>query len=98
MSAETLILIAGAILSLAFSYIPGLAPAYDKLEPTQKRLIMLLLLIVTTGSVYGLSCVGWGSQWGINITCNLAGFQGLIAQLILAIMANQGMYLISPRK
>jgi len=98
MASETLILIAGAILSLAFSYIPGLAPAYDKLEPTQKRLIMLALLVVVTGSVYGLSCAGWGSSWGIVITCNLAGLQGLIAQLILAIIANQGVYAISPRK
>ena len=98
MSAEILILIAGAILSLCFSYIPGLAPAYDKLEPTKKRLIMLALLITVTGSVYGLSCLGWGSSWGVVVTCNLAGLEGLIAQFILAIIANQGVYAISPRK
>ena len=98
MSAETLSLIAGAILSLCFSYIPGLSERFDALIQTKKRLIMLALLIVVAGSVYGLSCLGWGADWGIVLSCDRAGLSELIKQLILAIIANQGVYAITPRK
>lgn len=97
MSAESLVLIAGALLSLAFSYIPGLAPKFDALDPTVKRLIMLGLLVVVAGVSYGLSCLGWGAAWGINIPCDQAGLQALISQLVIAIIANQSVYSISPK-
>lgn len=97
MTANTLVLIAGALLSLAFSYIPGLAPKFDALEPTVKRLIMLGLLVVVAGVSYGLACLGWGAAWGINIVCDQAGLQSLVAQLIVAIIANQAIYQISPK-
>jgi len=46
LSAETLVMVAGALLSLAFSYIPGLQPKYDALPATTKRLVMLGLLVL----------------------------------------------------
>jgi len=97
MSADVLILTAGALLSLAFSYIPGLAPRFDVLEPTIKRLIMLGLLLLVSAVSFGLSCAGWGAAWGISLTCDQDGLQGLIAQFILAIIANQSVYAISPQ-
>jgi hypothetical protein len=38
---ETLAMAAGALLSLAFSYVPGLGDRYGALTPAAKRLVML---------------------------------------------------------
>ena len=98
MSAETLSLIAGAILSLCFSYIPGLSDRFDVLTPTEKRLVMLGTLILVAVSAYGLACLGWGQDWGVSLTCNRVGLSELLRQLIIAIVANQGVYAITPRR
>jgi len=97
MSAETLSLIAGAILSLCFSYIPGLSERFDALIPTEKRLIMLGMLVLVALAVYGLACFGWGQDWRVFLTCDRSGLSELIKQLIIAIVANQGIYAISPQ-
>lgn len=97
MSAEMLAAIAGAILSLLFSYVPGLNTWYQALEATSKRLIMLGLLILVAGGCLGLACAGWGADLGLKLTCDRAGFVGLIQALIVAIMANQTAYSISPQ-
>jgi hypothetical protein len=98
MSANTLSLIAGAVLSLAFSYIPGLRADFDAIDPTEKRLVMLGLLLVTAISVQVMACLGWAAEWGVDLACNRAGLAGLIEQLVIAIIANQGVYAISPRR
>ena len=98
MSANTLSLIAGAALSLAFSYIPGLRDDFDSLDPTEKRLVMFGLLLVTAVAVQVLACLGWGAEWGLYLACDQAGLAGLLQQLVIAIIANQGVYAISPRQ
>lgn len=97
MSAETLSLIAGTLLSLLFSYVPGAREWFDPLSATHKRLTILGLLTISAGAIYGLSCLGWGSAWGVTIPCDQKGVLVLLEQLILAIIANQGVYAISPR-
>jgi hypothetical protein len=97
MSANTLSLIAGTLLSLGFSYIPGLRELFDNVEPTEKRLVMLGLLLVTAVAVQIMACLGWGELWGLGLTCDRAGIAGLIEQLVIAIIANQSVYAISPR-
>ncbi len=96
MSAESLSLVTGTLLSLIFSYLPGVHNSYSNLEPTMKRLIMLGLLLVVSGSIYGLSCLGWVQEWGVAITCNQSGLMALIRQTAIAIIANQSIYAISP--
>ena len=96
MSAESLSLVAGTLLSLIFSYVPRVHNSYSNLEPTMKRLIMLGLLLVVSGSIFGFSCLGWAQEWGMAITCNQSGFMALIRQTLIAIMANQSVYAISP--
>ena len=91
-------LIAGTLLSLAFSYIPRLRELFDSLEPTGKRLVMLGLLVVTAGMVQSLACLGWGAEWDLSLTCDQAGLAGLIEQLVIAVIANQSVYAISPRR
>lgn len=97
MSADTLSLITGTLLSLFFSYVPGIHNWYTNFEPTIKRLIMLGLLLLVSVSIYGFSCLGWAAEWGISITCNKTGLQTLIKQTVLAIIANQSIYSLSPK-
>jgi hypothetical protein len=94
--ADTLTLVAGALLSLAFSYIPGLQAKYDSLPPAEKRLIMLGLLVLVTAGIFGLACSGWGGEFGVDLPCGRAGAVHLARMLVLAIMANQATFLISP--
>ena len=98
MSATELSLIAGATLSLLFSYVPGLKDWFAPLQPAHKQLIMLGLLVLVAGAVYGLACAGWGTAWGVAVTCDQAGLQALVTSLLLAIVANQGVYSITPRR
>ena len=95
MTAEVLSSIAGIVLSLVFSYVPGISDWFGKLEATYKRLVMLALLVVVGIGVFGVTC------WGIvktGITCDQAGAIGLVKVLVVALVANQSTYLISPRR
>lgn len=96
MSAESLSLIAGTVLSLIFSYIPGAKEWFLQFNGQGKRLIMLALISLSAGIVFGLSCWGWGFEFGITLICNQTGLFGLVRQVVLAIIANQSIYAISP--
>jgi hypothetical protein len=93
MTAETLSAVAGVVLSLAFSYVPGLAPWFGQLEATYKRLVMAGSLAVVSIIVVALSC------WNITplVVCNQAGLVELVSAFLAALVANQAAYLISPK-
>lgn len=93
MSAESLAAIAGVVLSLVFSYVPGLNKWFDGLEATYKRLIMLFLLFAVAGVSYGLSCVGYSNSF----TCDQVGMTEAVKVFIAAMVANQGAYMLSPK-
>jgi len=85
---EILSATAGVILSLALSYIPKLNVKYQALDPDYKRLIMLILLVVTSVGVYLLSCFGGFGY----VECTEKGFWQLLQILITALVANQSAY------
>ena len=58
MSPETLASLAAILLSLAFSYVPGLSSHYDTLDGTRKRLVMLAGLVLVSLASVGLVCTG----------------------------------------
>lgn len=87
--------IAGTVLSLIFSYVPGLNAKFAALDGVYKRLIMLGLLAVTVGVVYGLSCADWVFG-GISVTCDQEGIKYLIEVFVLAAITNQTAYSLSP--
>jgi hypothetical protein len=97
MTAENLAAICGVVLSLIFSYMPGLSGKWENLLPEIKRLIMLGMLVVVAGVAFGLACSGWGADFWIVLTCDKAGFVGLVQALIYAVMANQTAYLITKK-
>jgi ABC-type multidrug transport system permease subunit len=92
MGADELALIAGTVLSLTFSYLPGLRDRFDQLQAETKRLVMLAMVIVVASVIYGLSCLSIGAEFGIGLTCDRAGLVGLLRAIILSAVANQGTY------
>ena len=96
MTAELLAGLAGGLLSLLMSYVPGVNAWYAGLTSVYKSLLMLSALVIVALGVFGLSCAGWTEGWGIQQTCDQAGVQRLIAAFIAALVANQATYKISP--
>ncbi len=97
MTAETLTAIAGAILSLAFSYLPGLSRWYEALDGTAKRLLMLTLLTLTAGGMYALACTPYAGLLQIPVACDAGGALSLLRLLLGALVANQAVYSLTPR-
>jgi hypothetical protein len=98
MSPETLSSLAAILLSLAFSYIPGLADKFSALDGARKRLVMLAcLLVIALGSV-GLACSGVLASLVPSISCTQSGVIAVLQSFVLATVANQSTYLVSPRR
>lgn len=95
MNAETLSMIAGTLLSLGFSYIPGLNNRFDSLSPEYKRLIMLALVLISAIGIYAVSCAG--VDFGLSIACDSTGVVSLARLVIMAAIANQGAYGLTKR-
>jgi hypothetical protein len=100
MTATQLTVLAGALLSLAFSYVPSLKEHYAPLTATQKRLVMLALLALTASSIFALACLPWGSgllaDYGVIMACDQSGALGLLQIFLAALIANQATYLVTP--
>lgn len=90
--------LAGILLSLGFSYVPGASNWYQSLSGEVKRLFMLALCLLVVGVEFGLACGNLAQDFGIQVTCDRAGAVGLVQAFITAVIANQATYLISPRK
>lgn len=82
--------IAGLLLSLAFSYIPGVSDWFAKLDGTYKRLLMAGLLVVAAMGALVYKCVG-------DAACYQANLNDYLSAFIAALVANQAAYLISPK-
>ena len=91
---EILGTIAGAVLSLLFSYIPGLNAWFAAFDETRKRGIMALLLLIVALAVFGLGCAGIVV---IGLACSSQGAIQLAWIYILAIIGNQSVFSLSPR-
>jgi hypothetical protein len=90
---DALALIVGVVLTLAFSYFPGLNTWFAAKEPTFKRLFMLIILALTALAIFGLSCASVVT----GVTCDKPGVLQMITIFILAVIANQSAYSISPQ-
>lgn len=100
MTVDLFALIAGALLSLAFSYVPGLKDKFAQLPPETKRLIMAGLLFLTAMAVFGLACAKWlDSFWpGMGVACTQSGVIDLVRIFALAAISNQSIFRLSKPK
>jgi hypothetical protein len=90
---ELIAAVAGVVLSLLFSYVPGLNAKFAALDPVYKRLIMLLLLLITAAGIYGLNC---GGVIQTGLACGREGISQIVWYFILSSIANQTSYQLSP--
>lgn len=85
--------LAGVVISLAFSYVPGLSGWFDQQAPTTKRLVVVGVLALCAGGVYAGAC--WGLlSWP---ACGSAGMVEIVKLFIAAAIANQATFLLSPK-
>ena len=98
MTAEFLSSLAGVLLSLAFSYLPGVSGWFEKLAGNFKRLLMLGLLLLASLALMGLACTRWGAALELPLACSEAGAVGLLKAFLAALVANQAAYLVSPQR
>jgi hypothetical protein len=87
MSAELIAGTVGLLISLVLSYVPGISPAWDKLDGTKKRFITGLLVVGTGVIVYAVGCQ---EVYTVPLSCpdpwTLAG------AVLAALVANQSAY------
>ena len=93
MTAESLSMYAGVILSIVFSYIPGVNSWYGTRTPDLKRLVMLASLVIATAVIFGLACAGY---WA-GVVCAQTGAVALVKLFVAALIANQATFLVSPK-
>lgn len=97
-SPELLTLVAGVILSLLFSYVPGVNTWYAAQSDEYKKLFMLILLAVTAGGIFALACGGVLPElFGLAVTCDQTGALGLVQAFLYALIANQSAYKLTPQ-
>lgn len=93
LSVQDVSLFAGVLLSLLFSYIPGVKEWYDARSTTKKRLVMLAALVATVGGAALSSCLGFVAF----MSCEKTGFIEMAKAFIGALVANQATYLVTPK-
>lgn len=96
---ESLMLVAGALLSLGFAYVPGLAEAYEKLSSVLKVSIMGGLMLLAAVAIFGLSCYTAAPYAGLPV-CEAGLIWRLgevLALALLGLAGNQGVYLAGVR-
>jgi len=95
LSPELLAGLAGAVLSLALSYIPGLNSRYAALGEDVKKFVMLLLLAAVSFAVFGLSCAPLLGL--VFVECSSGGVVQIVIVFISSLIANQAVHRVSPQ-
>lgn len=84
---------AGALISLAATYIPKFNTWFAALDSQWKPLVMLGFNVLGVGLIFGISCGGW-TTW---VICGKAGIDTLVLMLINMLVGNQVTFLLSPK-
>lgn len=97
MTAEVLSGVLAILWSLILNYIPGVNDWYAKQTSGIKSLIVLIGLFVISAVSIGIACAGLAGDFGISTTCDKSGIIEAGKVFVIALVASQGMYLISPQ-
>jgi hypothetical protein len=81
--------VAGMVISLLFNWLPFLAPWYDQLTPTPKKLVMIGVLVLTTAGLLAYRCRA-------DSLCYSGNLETYIAALFVALWSNQSTAMIVP--
>ena len=91
MTSEQLASLAGVLLSLGFSYIPGVRQWFEARSGEVKQAIMGLSLVFTAMVIFLSACAGYYK----GVACTESGFIGFLTILVSALVTNQSVYLIT---
>ena len=69
MTGSILAALAASLLSLFFSYIPGLKDWYSPLDPYAKRLKMLAQVVAVPLGTFSFACAGLTDNFSVKVTC-----------------------------
>ena len=86
--------ISGVILSLAFSYVPGVSDRFNELEKPEKQAAMGLLLLLVAVFVFSVQCT---NLYDFGVVCSTAGAVDFSKILLAALIANQSVYSITKK-
>lgn len=92
-SPEFLAAASGFLLSLAFSYIPGLREKFGVLAPEIKSVAMTGLIILAALIIYGLGCA---QLINTGMECTKASAWQMLVYVFYAAVANQTTFTLSP--
>jgi len=88
MTLDKLTALVGIVVSLAFSYFPGLSEWFDALEGNIKRLLQVAVAVVVAGAVFGLGCAGIVD----GFACAWPGALDAAWLIVAFLIANQAAY------
>jgi hypothetical protein len=92
-----IVAIAASLLSLAFTYVPGLKDWYEK-QSGKKALIMVGLMLLVSVVYFLISCVAvLAARLGITVICTVAGALDVALAFVLAVLANQSTYALTKK-
>lgn len=92
--ATVLLGIYGAILSLAFMYVPELRSWYESLP--HQGVVMLGMILAVAAVYYGLSCTSFAAQLHILVKCDSTSIFDLLKAVFILAVGNQLTYLFAP--
>lgn len=95
MTPETLAAFVGIILSLAFSYIPGLRAWFDLRTGDEKRMIMGGVIVAASLILFGVACAGFAADFGLMLACTRPDAVRLLSITVMMLVGNQSAYTIS---
>jgi len=90
MTSTELSALAGVVLSLLVSYLPGLREKFAAQTPTTKSLVMAILLVLVAAGALFYKC-------NLGLECVTANWHDYAIALFAALVANQATYTISPQ-
>jgi hypothetical protein len=86
---------AGIVLSLLFSFTPGLGQWLARKDPVWKRLTVLIAVVIVAAGAFALSCANvQGLPFAVQ--CTQAGAVGLLQSVVVCLIANQTADRITP--
>lgn len=98
MPPELLSGLAGVVLSLAMTYVPGLSAAYGRLSSDGKRGVMALALVVAGFLAAILSCESPGSLEASQLCAGGFPWKAISQSILTALVANQGVHRLTPER
>ena len=90
MTADLISSVAGIVLSLALSYVPGLSKVWDAQPSDTKRAILGLLLVASAAGAFV-----W--QYQGDVSQLTAHWPGAVQALIAALVASQAAYVVTQK-